>query len=349
MNGYKSRLLAWGVGQADRGVVGDACGTVVLENDEHVDVLFQTGLVDGESLVFAPDSGPARMGADRPGVIRYAGSIADSGSEFSVDDEFFLQIQAYGISEFMSVVGPTLVRIADRTDFEVFLADADRAWSDGTFPAFLTNPVVHLADLTGLGADVAADGPAFRLHVAVDGRLSTSPGGSPLGRLGESTLPMLRKKWARLNADSAAPCAVCLGAVVNESDRCAQLSDRPWLGRYLAALSALRGAATRGATGVRVSGFGGWAVADLGGVPPIDDVLAPLVLFADDAAYLHEPRSGRTFRLDHRAAGVLEVLVACGGVGPASRFVSEDLLHQGELMLARSGVRLPTRPEAVLG
>jgi hypothetical protein len=330
---------------------------VLVENSGHVGDLIESGLAGVDSTVFAPaddptgdpgGAGAAGAMPARPLVVGYHGSAVDIGAELSLSDEFFLQIQAYGISEFMSVVGPTLVRVADGADFDAYLGDADRARSAGEFAAFMTNPVVQLADVSALGAGPAGDGPDVRLFVGADGAISTSAGGAAIGELGRSDSADLAAAWMSRQAASAAPCPVCLGSVLEEATRVAELRSRPWLGRYLAAAEALRVTTARGIADVRVSGFGGTLAPGLADVPPVDDDRAPLVLWNADTAFVYDPRGRRTFGMDHRTAQVLDVLITCGGVVAGRDHLAEAQLREGEMLLAGAGLSVPERRAAVV-
>ncbi|MFI1709723.1 daptide biosynthesis RiPP recognition protein [Streptomyces griseoruber] len=183
MSVLKERLMSWATGRTTVSQnAGHAARTVVLEDAAHLAALLASDAVDADTMIFVPGVEGSAGSADSPTVIGYEGSLAEPGTEFTHDPGFYLQIQAYGISEYMSVVGPTLVRVADATDFESYLLDADRAHDQGMFADFLTNPAIQLADLPGLGAGQSGDGPGLRLYVGPSGQVSTSPGGSPLGR-----------------------------------------------------------------------------------------------------------------------------------------------------------------------
>lgn len=350
MSGIRTALLQWGVGRrgrdADR-TVGD--GTVVLlQRAGDLPDVVSGDLAGRVSTVFVPGAaGPIdwnRVGSTGPRVIEYQGSANEAGDEVSLSDEFFMQVQAYAVSEFMSVLGPTLVRITDEADLSAYLADADRARSDGEFPGFLINPAAQLADVAALGAGPDRDGPTVRLAVDADGLISTSVGGARLARLGECTMDDLLTAWSDRQRTSPAPCAVALDAVLDDATRSAELAGRPWLGRYLAAVEALRITTARGLTGIRVSGFGGTLAAAVRDVPPVDDGDAPLVLWNEDTAFVHDPRGRRTFGMDLRTAGILDVLITAGGVRAGREFLPEEHLRQGEMLLARAGLAVPTRP-----
>jgi hypothetical protein len=292
VNVIASHLLSWGQGRATADAAA-GCHTVVLESASALPAVLASDFLGPASVVFAPGE------QSRAGVVGYEGSFTDWEDEVSVGDDFFVQNQRYGVTPFLSVVGPTLVRISDTGDFEAFLADADQAWTFGVFAEHATHPLLQFADLPALGAGTAGDGPSLRLFVSAAGELSTSPCGRAIGRLGDG-LDRLRAVWTELNAASAAPCSVCLASVVPEPVRTAGLATRPWLGRYLMVLDALREAKARGWGTTEVSGF-----RDQAGHDPA----APLLLTHDGITHLREPRSARTFKVGADARTTLEVLL----------------------------------------
>ncbi|MFC4066944.1 daptide biosynthesis RiPP recognition protein [Actinoplanes subglobosus] len=311
----KRHLMLWGTAGLRYGSDAELPGTarIVLADAAHLAAVRAAGLVGPHTVVFVPGDPDEDTG---PQVVNYGGSLSEAGAEAVLDEAFYLQIQSYGLSEYMSVAGPTMIRIADESDFEVFLHDADRALATGEFPDFLTNPIIQLADLPGLGATGLADGPRQRLYVAADGTVSVSPGGSPLGRLGD---PL-----TRLEAAFAETGVSCLGAAVPEDVRRNALADRPWLGRYLAAVDAIRAMRARGVSPVRVSGFGGRLLPSMDGVADRTDPDLPLVLWTATSAYVHSPLTGRTFAVGHSAAQTVEAFVACGSVTEAAGHVGRE-------------------------
>ncbi|MFD3544165.1 daptide biosynthesis RiPP recognition protein [Streptomyces sp. NPDC058655] len=354
MSGIKGRLTVWAAGTDSAACpVGSGSGTgvLVLENADHLAQVLRSDLVDLHTTVFAPGHTGSSEG---PAVVGYEGSPSESGAEFSIPSDsgdFFLQLQSYGISEYMSVVGPTLVRVADPADFDAYLSDADRARQDGVFADFLTHPVIQLGDLCALGADATADGPRLRLYVNRAGELSTSPGGSRLGTLGDG-LAALQAEWARINGASAHPCAVSLGTVVPEAERAAALAERPWLSRYLAAVEAARRLRFDGSAVPRVSGFGHRLTAGLPDGDAAADAVGtglPLVLWTDEASYVHTATGGRTFQVDHLTARVVEALLACGSVAAAAAFADREVLEGTAARFAAAGVRLTSPALVALG
>ncbi|MGW2483977.1 daptide biosynthesis RiPP recognition protein [Streptomyces sp. NPDC001571] len=350
MSGIKGRLTAWAAGQDPAVSLRNASGTgvLVLESAEHLERVLRSDLVGPGTTVFVPGEAGDASG---PVVVGYEGSPSESGAEFSlVSDagDFFLQLQSYGISEYMSVVGPTLVRVADPADFGAYLADADRARQEGVFADFLTHPVIQLGDLAALGADASADGPGLRLYANRAGELSTAPGGRRLGAVGDG-MAGLEAEWARINAASTHPCAVALGAVLPERERAAALAERPWLGRYLAAVEAIRRLRFDGSAVPRVSGFGHRLTAGLPeGTAAADETGtgAPLVLWTDETAYVHIATGGRTFQVDHLTARVVEALTVCGSPDAAAAFADKEALEGTVARFAAAGVQLvrPVRP-----
>jgi len=344
--------MSWGTGKAGLLPTPPADGTaatVVLERADQLADAVASGLAGPESVVFVPT---AADGADGDGgtdgdaglaVVRYEGSLSDAGGEFSVGSGFFLQSQTYGVSPYMSVVGPTLVRIADETDFQFYLDDADQARVSGTWSDFLTHPVIQLADVCALGSGPSADGPRWRLHVAASGAVSTSPHGRPLGALGDSP-EQLARTWTHLRAGSEEHgCPVCLGSVLDQRARAEALAARPWLGRYLAALDSIRDLRARGLSEPMVSGFGVRLLPELAGLDLAADtgsVAAPLLLWTDQAAFVHTVDRSRTFQLDLALAPAVEALLGCGSTEDPERFVDRGLLDRARASLRAVGVDL---------
>ena len=153
----KRSLMSWGTGRNHTGepVRPGRSAIVVLENADALPDVLAAGLVDADSTVFVggtDDQGPLSREPGRPRVVGYQGSAAEPGEELSIGDDFFLQIQDYATSEYMSLLGPTLIRICGPQDFAAFLADADRARDTGSFAEFATNPAVQFADQSAYGA-----------------------------------------------------------------------------------------------------------------------------------------------------------------------------------------------------
>ncbi|OEJ39802.1 hypothetical protein AR457_18415 [Streptomyces agglomeratus] len=365
MSATKRHLMQWGTGRpATAGATGSesapgsrrGAATVVLEDPGHLDAVLAAGLAGPGATVFVPGhpGTEAGTGPDAgPAVIGYEGSFGEPGGEGSIGSDFYLQVQSYGVSAYMSVVGPTLLRVADESDFEAFLDDADRARHDGVFADFLTHPVMQLADLPALGAGPSGDGPLLRLHVAADGGVSTSPAGRRLGEPGDA-FTVLEENWRRYNEESGQPCPVALGLVLPEDVRSAALAARPWLGRYLAAVDGLRDLRARGLDRLRVSGFGGRMLPALEAVPGADtgsDV--PLLLWNEDASFLysahsahstdsgHGPGAGRRlFQLERKAAQAAEALLVLGSRPAAAEFADEEHLAAVDRFFTGAGVPL---------
>ncbi|MEV1171263.1 daptide biosynthesis RiPP recognition protein [Nonomuraea sp. NPDC049784] len=339
MTSTKRNLMHWGTGQALTPGEPHHVSTLVLEDPGYLHALRRSGLVGATSVVFLP-GGPSDDAG--PVVVGYTGSLREAGSEISISDSFFLQTQDYSTSEFMSVIGPTSIRIFNETDFELFLDDADRAKDEGQFREFLIHPAVRLAELPALGAGIDRDGPRHRLYVTADGDIHTSPTGTAIGHAGDD-LPTLQKEWARLNAESDQPCAVCLAKAVPEERRAAELASRPWLGRYHGAIAAQQDLLTRGESDMRVSGFGGRLVRGLEEVgDPADMVTAglPLLLWTEASAYVHTQWPSRTFKVEHRAGQLVEALLVHGSMEAAAQHDDPKGLESVSSFFAKSGVRL---------
>lgn len=337
----KQHLMSWGTGDEPPGTeVIDGAATIVVTDPEHVAPLVESDLVGTGTVVLAPDAYDSAI----PGVVGYDGTLDEAGGEASLGDDFFLQTQDYATSEFMSILGPTLVRIDGQEDFDLFLADADRAAEEGVFPEFAIAPALRLADVPALGNGLGIDGPDLRLYVDPDGQISTSTGGSGLGRVGDS-LTTLRTAWDRANEDDSTSCSICLGRNVPEPARASALRERPWLGRYLTALEALRTLTLNNITDIRVSGFGGRitkGLAEEGHDFDLRSHRSPVVMWNQERGYVYDPAVRKVFLLEHVAASAAEILVTTGSRDVADQYAPAEPLDQVEDFLTRSGVGIRT-------
>ncbi|WP_308201260.1 LLM class flavin-dependent oxidoreductase [Paractinoplanes maris] len=105
----------------------DATTRIVLDDAAHLPAVVDCGLAKAGTVLFVPGE-PGDAGAAT--VVGYEGQIDEPGAELVLDESFYLQIQSYALSGYTSVVGPTLIRIADETDFRapagITGADVDR-------------------------------------------------------------------------------------------------------------------------------------------------------------------------------------------------------------------------------
>ncbi|SNQ50119.1 conserved hypothetical protein [Frankia canadensis] len=306
---------------------GDGPDEIVLAAAEHLAAVTDpdTGLADFRTLVFAP-AGAAHTpppGGVVGSLVRYTGELAAAGDELVIGDDFFLQTFDYSSGGYLSLVGPTLLRITSEIDYAVFLEDADAARLRGTFPEYLLHPFVQLADICALGtAHPCAGRRGGRLFVDADGTVRPAPGGAALGALPAGLDPALMAPWSAGAGDDP-----CLAAVVTvEVSRVAR-AERPWLSRFLWGLDALRRARQEGLKKPVVSGFGGRLVAALEdtavGTEAPD---APLLLGDRTGALLVSPRDMRVFRISRDAAALVEILLV---VGPGERAVELAGAHTG--------------------
>ncbi|WNI16181.1 daptide biosynthesis RiPP recognition protein [Actinacidiphila sp. ITFR-21] len=367
MKRVRQHLLSWATGRPFGAAgPGSAVGapaaarTVLLDDASLAEPLTAAGLVDGHSVVFVPQdpseaAEPARSDAAAPTYVGYGGSLAEPGGELSLGQEFFLESRDYAAAAYMPLLGPTLVTVTGPDDFELFLADADLARETGRFPEFAVAAPVRLAQLPALSADRDGDGPGLRLHVDADGGVSTAWSGVRVGTLDDGPAG-LYQTWQDVNESSAAGCAVCLGAVLDEPGRLAGLTARPWLGDYLAAVDSLRTLTARGMAGLRVAGFGARLLPE----PDTDADPVPdpgrrraVLLLGDDGACLHQPSTGRTFRLGTGAARCAEALLTLGSADAVTAHVGDlpglaDVagLFAGLGLFPAAGQALPVRAGA---
>jgi hypothetical protein len=263
--------------------------TVVTEDARALERAAAEGLVGPGTLVFAPS------GCEAPGaaaVVPYQGSLVEPGAEAQFGEDFFLQIQAYSIAGFLVLLGPTALRLTDQEDVEAFLADADAALAEGSWPDVLTNPAVQFADVAAAGGAAPVDGPRLRLYVDSEG--------ARVGKLG----PVLSEA-----GESRAPAGVGPGRLPVDAALQQEVAGRTWLGRYHAAVQALQSLRARGHEGCEVSGFGLRfnSRLDTGAQAP-DLALpeAPVLLRSGETYFVYEPVGGRVFEAGAEAALTLE-------------------------------------------
>lgn len=347
IRGSRRALKSWGSGvvtpdvfDPGAGPRGETCSAiVVLERATHLEAVLASDLVGEHTRVFAPgvtDSGPS------PLVMGYEGSLTEPGGEVQVGPTFFLQTQDYGTSEYLSLIGATLVRVVDDNDLAIFASDADRARESGVFPEFLTHHLLQLCDLPALGGRTCDDGPTLRVHVDAAGQVSLSPAGLRIGEVGDE-FALLEKEWGNLNGDAELGCAVSLGRAVSTQARMETVRSRPWLARYHDAVGALQQLSARevGLAGeTRVSGFGGRLDSSLDGVTGTDELRegAPTLLWTVESAYLHNPADNRLFEIDHGAGRIIEGLLVHGCTEAAARAHSRSQVSAVRDFFERAGV-----------
>lgn len=337
----RDRLLLWSVGNIGPDT-GTGCSTVLLEDAGHLDAVAESDLVGPETVLFVQGGGDQ----DRVRAFDCEGSIVEPGSEFAVGDDFFLQIQDYVSTEFLPLLGPTLIRVTGADDFERFLADADTAYTDGSFQEYVVSPSVRIADLPGLGADTGSGGPRSRLYVGTHGQVSTSPTGRGLGMV-DTPLRELQNRWTELNAGFQVGCSVCLADAIGEDERADALVARPWIARYLTVLDAVRTLRAQEVQKIRVSGFGGRLLPPLGDLADPADTTepqTPVVMESGGTVYAYLPASGRVLRMPPSTGHALEALTVCGSVDPATEYADPDSVRKlASLLQWDEPLRVPGR------
>ncbi|MGW7415691.1 daptide biosynthesis RiPP recognition protein [Streptomyces sp. NPDC054863] len=315
--------MEWGTGRPCSPERGHAPAVVVLAARSLLPDLLRSPLLDEGTTVLVPGEEPGEI-ADHHGitVLSYEGKLDTPGEDVGLHPDFYLRVDGYRAAARTVLLGPTLVRLTDDADLDAYLADAELALSEGKFADFLTHPAVQLADLADLGAPSEGDGPGLRLHVAVDGSVSHTPGGPALGDL-RSTPEELAAAWRETRTVRS------------------EISQRPLLARYLAAVGAVRAARARGVSRPRVSGFGGRMGA---GLPETTEAVdAPLLLWGEDGrAAVHDPRTAREIALSADAARAAEALLVTGDRDAASRYADPQTVHAVDTYFA--GIGLPLTP-----
>jgi len=298
--------------------------TVVVEDAELVPQLLATNLLSRNSrlLVRLPAADPPPAAHGRFGT--YAGTFADADSDLTFDSGYRLHARPYGSAEFLTYDAPKALRVTDSDDFSAYLRDADAAWSTGEFPEHVTHPNAIIAELSALGGPADHAGPAFRLFVAQDGSVSTSPTGIALGSVGDA-IEDLVQRWHLLNSASGFPDAVGLARVVDDTDRVAALRERPWIGRYLTAVGAVRGIRAEHRMPSRVSGFAGRITDGLPRSKEPDVSGAPLLLQVGRSLFAYDPVTGARLSLSGVAVAIVESLLAHPDQAHAAQWCTRSL------------------------
>ena len=321
----RARLMMWSSG-AVSGSSLSARQAVVLEDANALGALRATDVLDPDAIVFAP--------ADIEGALPYEGSIAGPGTEFIISEDFFLQVQTYAISEYVSVVGPTLVRLSEGEDLDILQADVHTALQTGSFPEFLTNPIVQLADLPALGVLDDGAGPDARLWVGSDGSLAVSPSGDAIGTIGDNRSSV----WSAWSAQLVTSADVgALGARIGRENLIALQSRVPALQRFLAAVEGIRNLRARGLSLPRVSGFGTTLLPGID--PAAGSLLAPdlpFLMSSVERHFLVHPVAHRVFEVDRPAAAALEAVLHLGDA--AAEVVGSDAAASAARALRAQGI-----------
>ena len=311
----KRALLTWAVGRnyldfrLERGAA-----VVMIERREHLDEVLASGVAGAGSVMLVPKT-----------FVEYEGDAAEPVGEISVGDDVFVQLQDYATAEYMSLIGPTILRLTSEVDLEVYLQDLDASVGEGRFPEYLIHPAVQLADPAGLRGVVVDDGVDVRLHLDRDGRWSTSACGSAIGSLGDGW-DVLALSLAKVREQSDLPCPVALSKNIPEETRLAALRERPWAGYFLAAQAAVKNLTARHIENPLFSGFGGRLAPELQEWPTVSAAptslqaaTSPILAWDDARAYFFAPQTGRmvTMRLD--SAVYVEALLTFGSLDAAAR------------------------------
>jgi len=271
-------------------------------SDPRIDVLRP------DTYVFVRESRRGRTLPRTPGTwVRYRGALSEPGDEIQVGDDFWLQVTDYSSLRYLSISGPTVVRMYTPEDVHAYLADVRQARATGRLPEFLLHPIVELADrcLISGGTPCTTNGLGGRLYVAADRTVRTMPGGRIIGEIGDSRMVLAGSAYAlTTNGD------VCAEADVTSALRA---FDRAELAGFLAAVDAMRVMLLRTRSLWNVSGLG-FRICDraLQGetYPPRTDLL--LLASAEDRV-LYDARVNRGFKISPGMAEVLDVLLHTTG------------------------------------
>ena len=283
-----------------------------LESEDHIEEVLRAA--EPCDIVIAPT-----RHAD-PRTIAYDGSFLEPGDEVTLDGRHAFELQDYLAAPFLSIVGLTIVRQGSAAGLAAFLSDADTARESGFFVDQLLSGLVLLDSRTSFVRADEDEADLVRVHVTASGEYRDGPDGLLLGSVGDERADV--EATAAESSGRGRAFARIVDPRVLEAD----LDDRPWLARYVAALDLLRqwnGALTRPA----ISGFGGHLVRALDeGAAAAVASEAPFLVTGDGVEYiLVDPVSLRRFRLGVDAARAAECLMATGDEAAASVMLATEL------------------------
>ena len=242
--------------------------------------------------------------------------------------DFYVQTADYASVRYLSVVGPTVVRLTNDDDARDLLKDVAAAERTGEFPEALLHSLVELGDrcavVGGAGCGAAH---LNRLYVGRDERVRTSPFGRELGQVGDP--------GACLRGAARAHGCPCVEGEVAE--RVAE-GGAGRMRAFVAALDAVRTLSVREQAAWRVSGYG-FRLLDGGG----DAAAAPrsdLLVLTDGTGYvLYHAAARRAFRIGREGAEATEAILAspdADGAAAALRAGGRPAIGAGEVERLRS-------------
>ncbi len=309
--------------------------TVVVEAAELLPALRKSGLVDDRTLVLRAAGGRTAGQYNDPENI-FEGSFTTE-DDVVFDDGYRLQIRQYGLAPFVCLDAPTVLQLRDGDDVSSYLRDADAARHSGAFAEHMTHPNGVVCNLSGLGGNPRHAGPAHRLFVTADALVRTSPTGRDLGRADEP-LDALHQRWRQANLASGWPDASGLNRVIADRDRVEALRERPWIRRYVLAVTAFRRIRAQNRLPSRVSGFAGRITPGLPETTIPDPLGAPLLLQVGREFVACDPEGAGTMPLTADEMAVVEAVLA-GAVPPAGESTARAPLSlSGDSFVAKSGL-----------
>ncbi|MFK0007998.1 daptide biosynthesis RiPP recognition protein [Paenarthrobacter sp. NPDC090520] len=290
----QQQTIAAAVDQWVTGIPGRIPGHVVFaENPAHAG--YAKDLAVEGSVVLVVDGD-----ADDPDIVLVKGSFDEPGGELLVGGTLNLEIQDYVALPFVNLVGATVVRITGLEDQQAFFDDADEARSSGHFIVQLTEVNAVLSERGLLGGHGSLNRSLSRIHITADGTILNGPYGTVIGWAGDP-LHDLRIKAVPLKPESA------VASISDAAEMRAQLSDRPWIPRYLAALDAWKFILRDHHADTRLVGFG---LSLYGATESHNHPLpgAPFILERHGEYRLLDTKTGRLFKIGADAATLIEAI-----------------------------------------
>lgn len=301
-----AQLMGWARGEPTVGPVA------VVEQGAAVQWLHEQGhaLLSEDGLVLCALPRRAELTVPTgPGVwLRGTGAMSSPGDDVGLSRDLYVQTTDYSAHRYLSVIGPTVLRLFTVEDATAFCTDVASALTSGAFPEALLHPLVEIGDRCAIAGGPCPGRSLGRLHVDRDGVVRTSPVGRQLGKAGDD--PGVLREAASRSSD---PCLQeDVGAVVAPTAVAAAA--------FLAGLDAARVLAQRSRS---TWSMVGWQK-DLFGGPGCDSPRADQFLLSDGTNdVLYDNTTRRAFRLERPAAEVAEAVLMSGDDAAAAQRLHE--------------------------
>lgn len=327
-----NRLTLWARGD----LVTSRAPAVIFVPAEHVSWVRdpRSGLLDQGTLVLVRSKKgrldpPSRVGT----WLGYRGDFEEPGDEIQVGTELWVQLIDFSGISYLSVAGPTVIRLADADDALAFIREAASVRRKSAIERNLLHAGVEVGDRCALtDSPCTRGGIPARLYIDADGTVRTAPRGLPLGTAGDR-LDAIAAAGQRYAARGIDPCVPQdIAAVLKQAPR----DDRLM---YLNSIDAIRTLQMRTGEPWYVSGVHGRVARDDTGPRVIPHRSDMLLLWSAANFVLFDVRQHRAFAMQAEAAEIADVLLSSASDADACTRLADRAAVQGNPVAAITAVR----------